>query len=337
MRYLNVPRPVSAGLFLSYRCTSECRHCMYACSPEWSPDWIGEDGLERVLAQLSRSILPAPSGPDSIGLNHGLHLTGGEPFLNPELLLTAAERARSAGIPSLFAETNSYWCSDEHEAKDILGRLKDAGLSGVMISANPFVLERVPFERTEMAVAGARDVFGENAIVYQQYFYFQFRAMGIKSSLAFEDYFETAGLGGLARAELLPMGRLVSRLPGLFERFPARCFFGHRCLAELTTEWHVHVDNYYNYIPGFCAGISLGDARDMESIFRGIDLDERPVLRALVVGMEELFRLAGQYGYKESPAGYVSKCHLCLDTRKHLAAQPVDFLELKPKEFYARV
>jgi hypothetical protein len=37
---IKLPRPISGGLLLSYRCTAECRHCMYACSPKWSGDWV---------------------------------------------------------------------------------------------------------------------------------------------------------------------------------------------------------------------------------------------------------------------------------------------------------
>jgi hypothetical protein len=41
------------------------------------------------------------------------------------------------------------------------------------------------------------------------------------------------------------------------------------------------------------------------------------------------------FGYEEKAEGYISKCHLCLDIRKHLARE--DFEELKPKEFYSHL
>lgn len=72
---------------------------MYACSPKWDNDWITEDDLSIILTQLSLHIEPAPYGPDSIGLSHGLHFTGGEPFLNFELLCTAVGIAESLNIP----------------------------------------------------------------------------------------------------------------------------------------------------------------------------------------------------------------------------------------------
>jgi hypothetical protein len=37
---LRLPAPVSGGLLLSYRCSSRCRHCMYACGADWRPDCV---------------------------------------------------------------------------------------------------------------------------------------------------------------------------------------------------------------------------------------------------------------------------------------------------------
>jgi len=90
---------------------------MYACSPDWSPNWISEEDLGQVLSQLSGRIRPSPYGADRVSLNHGLHFTGGEPFLNFDLLLRGVEIAEDLGVPSIFVETNSYWCTDEEIAR----------------------------------------------------------------------------------------------------------------------------------------------------------------------------------------------------------------------------
>ena len=50
----------------------------------------------------------------------------------------------------------------------------------------------------------------------------------------------------------------------------------------------------------------------------GIDLNERPVLKALVTGIEELYKLGKEFRYEDLREGYASICHLCLDIRKHL-------------------
>ena len=45
-----VPGPISGGLILSYKCSAECLHCMYTCSPRWSADWISRKDLEGILS-----------------------------------------------------------------------------------------------------------------------------------------------------------------------------------------------------------------------------------------------------------------------------------------------
>ena len=126
----------------------------------------------------------------------------------------------------------------------------------------------------------------------------------------------------------------------LFQSHTARHFYGLSCHYDLLREWHVHVDNYCNFLPGFCGGLSLGDARGLDTLCDprpggGIDLDTRPVLRALLTDVADLYHLGLDYGYEEQES-YVSKCHLCADVRRHLARHG-DFVELQPREFYERL
>ena len=141
MKKLYIPEPISGGLLLSYKCSSECKHCMYASSPKWNADWIAEDDVEKILTQLASRIQPSPYGSESISLNYGLHFTGGEPFLNFDLLLRSTEIANKLNIPSTFVETNCYWCTNDELTRNRLWQLKHAGLNGILISVNPFILE----------------------------------------------------------------------------------------------------------------------------------------------------------------------------------------------------
>lgn len=322
---------------LSYKCSASCRHCMYVCSEKWQADWISEQDVKDVLSQLSGKIKPSPNGPDKVGVNHGFHFTGGEPFLNFHLLLRSTEIAHEMQIPSTFVETNCHWCTDDKTTKERLERLRDAGLHGLMISVNPFILEHVPFERTERAFRIGREVFKENTMVYQEVFYRQFKDLRIEDTLSLEAYLEKAGWQGLYYAELIPMGRLPYELGHLFKKYPASQFFDDSCREELTRNWHVHVDNYGNYMTGFCGGISLGGIRDLDSICKGIDLAEYPILDALITKMEKFYELSQGLGYEELKDGYVSKCHLCIDIRKYLTGNTEDFKELAPLQFYSHL
>ena len=229
-----IPTPVSGGLLLSYRCTAKCKHCMYACSPDWKGDWIAVGDLEKILSQLKDFIIPGPFGPETVSLNHGLHFTGGEPFLNFPLLCTAVEMAHEYGIPSLFVETNCFWCVDEEKTTEKLTILKEKGLHGIMVSVNPFYLEYIPFERTQRAVKCCYEVFGKNTMVYQAGFFRSFAEQGITGKVPFDEYLHMVGNRQVwEKAEFFIMGRapysLGEKLDLFFSRYPAEAFFTIPC------------------------------------------------------------------------------------------------------------
>jgi hypothetical protein len=332
----SVPRPFSGGLILSYKCPAACRHCMYACSPTWNGDWIAEDVLERGLAQLAGNIQPSQQGPKGVGLNYGLHFTGGEPFLNFELLLRAVRIAEELKVPSTFVETNSFWCTSDKITLERLSLLKASGLKGILISVNPFYAEFVPFERTERCIHISGHVFGRNVMVYQLEFYHLFRRLGIRNPISREDSLRIIQTEyGAANVEFFMMGRAASALRDLSPAYRADAFFRQPCRPEFLRSWHNHFDNYGNFLPGYCGGISLGNWLHLDSLVEeGIDLEAHPVLAFLIFGkMEGLFRFARDLGYQEAERGYVSKCDLCLDLRRFLFHRG-EFPELAPGEFY---
>jgi len=312
---------------------------MYACSPDWSSDWISEQDLTTILKQLSGNIDPSPYGFDRVSLNYGLHFTGGEPFLNFELLLKAVEIANELRIPSTFVETNCCWAADEEATRGKLALLRSKGLKGILISVNPFYLEYVPFDRTERAIRISQELFPGNVMVYQVEYYLQFRKLGIKKVLPLEEYLKMVELNDMRRrVELFLTGRAAYQLKHLYPKYNAIYFFDKPCHPPFLRSWHNHIDSYGNYLPGYCGGISLGDARNLDFICEeGIEADTHPILNFLTASdFEGLFHFAAKdFGYEQKSEGYVSKCHLCLDIRKHLAKE--GFEELAPKEFYSHL
>ena len=336
---VRLPLPLSGGVMLSYKCTAACRHCMYACSPTWDADWISEAELMRGLAQLAPHIAPSPWGPETISLNHGLHFTGGEPFMNFPLLLRAVEMAHELGIPSLFVETNGYWCRDDEVARERLSALRAAGCRGILISVNPFYAEYVPFERTERCIRASGEVFGRNVMVYQAEYYARFKELGVQGRMSLDEYQQRAGGERLAeRVELFLMGRAARRLRDLYPTYPARRFFGQPCRPHFLRGWHNHFDNYGHLVAGYCGGVSLGSWFDLaELLEEGIDLDEHPILGYLVAeDIAGLLHFGRGLGYEPPSSGYLSKCDLCLDLRTYLVARN-GFAELAPRAFYAHL
>jgi len=333
---VKIPELISAGLILSYRCTAECRHCMYACTPKWEDRWISQKDLEEILSRLAGKIKPSPWGKDAVSLNYGLHFTGGEPFLNFELLVKAQEIAEELGIPSTFVETNCYWCRDDNVTREKLKLLKNKGLKGILISVNPFYTEYIPFERTERCIRISKEIFGENVMVYQVEYYHQFKKLRIKGRISLKDYIKIVGKRGLTeKVELFLMGRAAYRLKELYPLWPAENFFEEPCIPSFLRSWHNHFDNYGNFVPGYCGGISLGNWHKLDSLIEeGIDVGRHPVLKFLIKeDMKGLFQFAKEKGYRKKEEGYLSKCHLCLDIRKYLVSKE-NLEELAPSEFY---
>jgi hypothetical protein len=313
---------------------------MYACSPGWKADWISEEVLGKILNQLAGYIQPGPYGKENISLSHGLHFTGGEPFMNFELLCRATEISSDLDIPSVFVETNCFWCTNDYTTREKLLLLREKGMKGIMISVNPFYLEYVPFERTERAIRISTEIFGYNAIVYQVEYYRRFKELGITDKVSFDKYLHLESKIDFARnTEFFIMGRapysLTNELAGIYPRYPARSLVQLPCSPPFLRNWHNHFDNYGNYIPGFCGGLTFGDCRELKDLLKhGIEPDEFPVLDYLIrEDLRGLLHFALEKGYAQHEEGYYSKCHLCVDLRKHLNDKH-EFRELKPGEFY---
>ncbi|MFW6138817.1 MAG: hypothetical protein ACOC7U_06570, partial [Spirochaetota bacterium] len=255
----------------------------------------------------------------------------------------AVEMCSRMKIPSVFVETNCFWCTSDEVASRKMNKLKQKGLKGILISVNPFYLEYVPFEKTRRAVRAAGEIFGRNLMVYQQEYFRRFEGWGIRERVGFGNYLEMENMKEFTRnVEFFVMGRAPYQMKGGLEecypRYPAAHFFGVPCMPPFLRGWHNHFDSYGNYLPGYCGGVSLGDCRRIDSLLEeGVDTREHPVLGYLMdEDLEGLYEFASDYGYREPEQGYFSSCHLCTDLRRHLAAEG-EFSELSPLEFYSHL
>lgn len=84
---------LSGGLITNYFCSSMCRHCLYACSPNWTKEFIGED-----ICRENFQIIKA------LGCN-SIHIGGGEPLLMPGKLVQVLKVAQDENIGINYIET----------------------------------------------------------------------------------------------------------------------------------------------------------------------------------------------------------------------------------------
>lgn len=320
----------SAGILLSYKCSSRCRHCLYACSPDWS-GWMSTELLHSIYEGTLKCTRQL----------HGFHLAGGEAFLNFPLLLEAVQLAAHYGIPIDYVETNASWFTDDDTADEKLTQLRDAGLNCLLVSASPFHAEHIPVEKTLGAIGASLRVFGRHGtMVWLPEFLRELTSIASSGRITFERYVEAVGQSGAREAagyggQLIPGGRSASALSDYLPANPLESLFGGNCAYELTKSGRGHFDPYGNIVTGWCSGISMGDAHDLVSAYRDFKLDEHTVIKLLCTsGVRGLYEMAAaDYGF-EARRTYPGKCALCVDIRRHLVRSDAPFPELTPSRFY---
>lgn len=322
-----IPALVSGGIMLSYHCSCACRHCLYRCSPKRADEWMSLEMAERIFAALGRE----PRAPS-------LHLAGGEPMLNLERLVDIVKLAAKHRVRLSYVETNASVCAEEASTLRDLRRLRDAGLPAILISADMFHNEFVPFSRTRRCAEAARKVFGAgNTIVYLPHLYDLLDRWPDDRPHTLDAFCRREGIADRPEALLdlygvIPGGRAVKALRHCYQPRPAECFRGESCRGELLSTHHFHIDPSGCLFTGLCAGLVVGTVEDFHP---RITAERFPLFsRACAQGPYGLMALAAEeHGFRPRMDGYVSKCDLCLDVRGCLAGTG-RYPELRPASFY---
>jgi hypothetical protein len=321
-------QPNDLGLILSYKCQSNCAHCIYNCGSGWE-DWITEEAIEEALR--ATLVWDRP---------YQVHITGGEPFLNFPLLKHAVLRCADLGIP-VYVETNAGWCVNEDLTHRRFTELRAVGLQAVQISCSPFHAAYIPPERVLLAIEQAAAVFSPHRVlVYMQSWLEEVVSLGATNTTPLEVYIdqygaETAGRLFWEGYGLISGGRAGYRLGDLTHRYPAEYFQGQNCRGEILFAPHSHFDLYGNFIPGFCGGITVGSWRGLEQVTSNFQQGIFPELLEILIdsGPFGLFECGQKIGYTQLPEGYSGKCHLCVDVRAFLE-KTGEYDELQPANFY---
>ncbi|GAH05336.1 unnamed protein product, partial [marine sediment metagenome] len=109
---------------LTYKCTNECDHCWFYCSPK-SEGTFTANQIKEVLDEAKK-----------IGTKC-IYFEGGEPFLFYPILLEGLQIARDMGFKTGIA-TNSYWATSIEEAEERLTPISKLNISIFGISDDSF-------------------------------------------------------------------------------------------------------------------------------------------------------------------------------------------------------
>jgi hypothetical protein len=135
------------ALVLTSRCNASCTHCSTSCGP-YRKEALSPDDVVRLMNQ-------AAAIDDGKPLE--FHITGGEPFLDFDLLLaTVAHGTSLKGLVTCV--TNAFWARSLEETRQMLTQLRDAGLRLLAISVSRFHERYVPLHRVRLALETAASI-----------------------------------------------------------------------------------------------------------------------------------------------------------------------------------
>lgn len=323
---LNISHLSSGGLITNYYCSSACKHCLYRCSPHWPKTFISP----AVTRQNFQTAL-------ALGCT-SMHIGGGEPLLNPDGVVSVLQTAQEVGMGIEYVETNSSWYRDHEQACGLLGHLRNAGLSTLLVSISPLHNEYIPFGKVK-GVTQACQQSGISVFPWISDFATDLEMFDENQRHSLQEYQDRFGpdyirniprcywisMGGRALETFGPFA-IGKTIPGLIQESQHGC-------SELNEVNHFHLDLFGNYIPGLCAGLSV-QASDL-----GYELDpeEYPIITSLYSGGigNLLDYAAGTFNVHPSKETYRLKCELCLEIRKHLVLEKnIRSKELQPIEHY---
>ena len=132
------------GLIITLRCNAECRHCFFESGPARG------EVMSLVLAQ--RAIDEAKQ----LGASW-VSLTGGEPFLEIDLLSDLIQYASNAGLNTEVV-TNGFWAETLQAANDKLSVLREFGLDVLNLSLDDFHQEYIPSSSVRNAFMAAKEL-----------------------------------------------------------------------------------------------------------------------------------------------------------------------------------
>lgn len=300
-----------ASLLFTYRCTIACKHCLFNCSPN-QPDVCTnlEDGVN-FLRQLRAT-------------DRVIHIAGGEPMMYYRQMLKVCKIANEYGCAPHFFETNASWCVNDDITYRRYEELKDSGILGVYISADPYHQAFVTPIRRLRAYTIAVEIFGRENVSAADLSIEQlseYRRIGRDENLLREYVKEhTPKLIGRAGEELAEfcIDRSIESLAK--DHLWLSSSVDKGCAVEFNSKsmWEIHIDPYGNIQT--CCGIIIGNAHKkplLEWMEQEFDTENELIQIVKEEGPFGLLKLAIQRGYKPKN-GYPQKCNLCWEVRKYL-------------------
>jgi len=321
---MHYDRLISGGIITNYDCSSKCKHCVYASSPEWPKDYLTAERADAIFQTIKQ-----------LGCT-SVHIGGGEPLLHPDSLFPILNSAEKNGIDIEYIETNASWYRDIPHALRLFDALQKHRVHTLLISIDPFHNEFIPFFKVKGAMEACRQS-GMEPFPWLMEFWDDLNTMADDKTHALAEYEKVFGAeyqkNLIKRYRLNMRGRALQTYRSVLKAVPVSKILAESSpCRELSGVHHFHIDLYGNFIPQSCAGLSI----HFMDLLSGVSREKYPILHTLgTEGVKGLCHLAEtKYGFtpKES---YTGKCDLCYDIRFYLVMQlKLNLPDLQPLGHY---
>lgn len=321
---LKINHLVSGGIITNYKCSSKCKHCVYASSPSWPNDYMTSSTAEEIFSIIKR-----------LGCN-SVHIGGGEPLLQPDKIFPILDVAARNNISIDYIETNGSWFKDEVSAKIVLKELIGHGVHTLLISIDPYHNEYIPFYKVKGLIEACSKV-NMGVFPWLIDFWDDIDAFDDTRPHSLEEYAELFGEDYLwnlpNRYGLNPRGRALKTYKSMMRMEEFETLIKKPISCNLLSGiYHFHIDLYGNFIPQSCPGLSI----KLSELVNGVAADKYRVFYSLeTAGIKGLVELAvEEYGYNPKDK-YAGKCDLCYDIRSYLVLEKkLELPDLRPWDHY---
>jgi len=239
----------SGGIIANYQCPASCGHCLYGCSPKAEPGYIAEATAKKLCEALRR-----------FGC-YSVHIGGGEPFINVDGLIGLIRAVQQSGVEVEYIETNAAWITgDEKHDMSTLTQVMEAGGNCIMVSADPFHVEFIPFWKPAALIQLLEKMNIPHFIWQQRYLPLLSRLDSHKLYNS-DELSQSAGYDVISKCAheygMRFNGRALNLLKSMGIQKPVDELLSSVPCDELHNTGHFHMDFTGRYIPPGCTGMGI--------------------------------------------------------------------------------
>lgn len=315
--------PKIIAFLVTKKCTAQCKMCCFECSPKVQ-EKMPLEMIEGIINQAAEI-----SAIETIGFS------GGEPFLEYDILIKEMKHAKSVG-KKVICTSNGFWGTTYERAEGIISEVQNAGLDRLSLSVDQFHSEYVSVNNIKNILQASNKkglAIDIGSVITKS-----------KSKLGgiFDEIAEEMVNVPHYTAACLPVGTACTQIDTSDLIYDENIFARSNCCFET---YHFAIFPSGDVYPccsqaGATNPLKLGNVKDcsLEDLYKSFNANIN--IRILhSKGLKWYLDVANEIGYKKFfGKKYVNKCHLCRDifSDQEFMGKISMYLDREKEKIYAK-